>query len=178
MSYGVLRSNTPARDKLPALQRYKAKLVRQHTERANKVLLDTKEHDLLEGEEKSLFQVPRILKRRESRDIRQLTDEHGTTHPNFRDITANFVTHLSRKYQPIAVDETALATLQNFLHCVCKTAYAEQLQQPITNDELLASLGAGALRKSPVIDGLSLEFYTANWDPSARSYYDSLIICS
>jgi hypothetical protein len=48
--YDVLRSNSPARDKLPALQRYKVKLVRLHAERANKALLDTKEHDLLEGE--------------------------------------------------------------------------------------------------------------------------------
>jgi hypothetical protein len=40
--YEVLRSNAPARDKLPALQRYKVKLVRLHAERANKALLDTK----------------------------------------------------------------------------------------------------------------------------------------
>ena len=138
-------------------------MVRLHAERANKALLDTKEHDLLEGEEPSLFQVLRILKRRESRDIRQLTDEHGNTLSTFRDIAANFVTQLTRKYQHIPVDETALATLQNF-HPVCQMAYAEQLQQPITNDELLAALRAGARRKSPGIDGLSLEFYTANWE--------------
>jgi hypothetical protein len=42
--------------------------------------------------------------------------------------------------------------------------YTEQLQQPISNDELLAALRAGARRKSPGIDGLSLEFYTANWE--------------
>jgi hypothetical protein len=119
--YDVLRSNAPARDKLPALQRYKAKSVRLHAERANKALMDTKEYDLLEGEP-SLFQVLRILMRRESRDIRQVTDEHGNTHSTFRDIPANFVTHLSRKYQPIAVDKTAIATLQNFLHPVCQTA--------------------------------------------------------
>jgi len=162
--YDILRSNDPATDKLPALQRYKAKLVRLHAERGNKALLDTKEHDLFEGEEPSLFHVLRILRRRENRDIRQVTDEHGNTHSTFRDIAATFVTHLRRKYQPIAVDETALDTLRNFLHPVCQTAYTEQLEQPITNDELLAALRAGARRKSPGIDGLSLEFYTANWE--------------
>jgi hypothetical protein len=91
-----------------------------------------------------------------------VTDEHGNTHSTFRDIAANFMTHLSRKYQPIAFDETAKATLQNFLHPVCQTAYAEQLQHSISNDELLAALRDGAHRKSPGIDGLSLEFYTAN----------------
>jgi hypothetical protein len=67
-----------------------------------------------------------------------MTDEHGNTHSTFRDITAIFVTHLSRKYRPIAVDETALATLRKFLHPVYQTAYAEQLEQPVTHDELLA----------------------------------------
>ena len=38
------------------------------------------------------------------------------------------------------------------------------MQQPITNDELLAVFRAGARRKAPGIDGLSLEFYTANWE--------------
>jgi hypothetical protein len=47
---------------------------------------------------------------------------------------------------------------------LCQTAYAQQLQQPITNDELLAALRVGARRKSPGIDGMSLEFYTANWE--------------
>jgi len=139
-------------------------LVRLHAERANKTLLDTKEQDLLEGEEPSLFQVLRILKQRESRNIRQVTDEHGNTLSTFRDIAANFVTQLTHKYQHIPVNETALATLQNFPHPVCQMAHAEQLQQPITNDELLAAWRAGARRKSPGIDGLSLEFYTATWE--------------
>ena len=92
-----------------------------------------------------------------------MTDEHGNTYSNFLNIAAKFVTHLSRKYQPIAIDETALATLQNFLQSVCQTAYADQLQQPIFNDKLLAVLRAGARLKTPGIEGLSLEFYTANW---------------
>jgi CRP-like cAMP-binding protein len=149
-------------------------LVRLQAECANKVLLDTKELDTLEGKEPSLFQVLRILNRRESRDIQQVKDEHGNTHSTFRDIVANVLTHMSRKYQPIAVDETAIATLQNFLHPVCQKAHEEQFQEPISNDELLAALRVGARRKSPGIDGISLEFYTANWE----SYYYSLIICS
>jgi len=83
-----------------------------------------------------------------------VTDKHGNTYSTFRDIAATFVTHLSRKYQPISFYETALNTLRNFLHPVCQTAYTEQLEQPITNDELFAALRAGAHRKSPGIDGL------------------------
>jgi hypothetical protein len=161
--YDILKSTAPATEKLPALQRYKAKLVRLHAERWNTLLLDTQEHDIIEGEEPSFFQVLRILRRREVWEIRQVTDIHGNTHTSLSEITAAFVSHVSHKYQPIAVDETAIATLQTFLHPVCPATYAEQLEQSITYDELLAALRAGARRKSPGIDGLSLEFYTANW---------------
>jgi hypothetical protein len=91
-----------------------------------------------------------------------VTDEHGNTLATPCDIAANFVTHLRCKYQPIIVDETAIATLHNFIKPVCQTTYAEPLQQPISIEELLAALRACARCKLPGIDGLSLEFYTAN----------------
>jgi hypothetical protein len=139
-------------------------LIRLYAERANKALLDTKEHDLLEGEEPSFIQVLRTLKRRESSFIQQVTDELGNTLSTSRDIAAHFVTHLGRKYQPITVDETAVVVLQNYQHPVGQRTHTEQLQQPISSDELLVALRAGARRKFPGIDGLSLEFYTANWE--------------
>jgi hypothetical protein len=67
--YDILKSTSPATEKLPALQRYKAKLVRLYVEQRNKLLLDMQEHDILEGEEPSFFQVLRILRRREVREI-------------------------------------------------------------------------------------------------------------
>jgi hypothetical protein len=97
--------------------------------------VDTKEHDLLEGEEPSVFQVLRKLKRRDSRDIRQVSDEHGNTLSTFHDIATNFVTHVSHKFEPIVVDESAISTLQKFLLPLCHTVYAAQLQQTIFKDE-------------------------------------------
>jgi hypothetical protein len=38
------------------------------------------------------------------------------------------------------------------------------LEQPITSDDLLTAWPPGARHKVPTIDGLSLEFYTANWE--------------
>jgi hypothetical protein len=67
--YDILKSNAPANEKLPALKRYKAKLVRLHAEQRTKHLLDTKENDMLEGEEPTLYQVLRIMRRRETRDM-------------------------------------------------------------------------------------------------------------
>jgi CBS-domain-containing membrane protein len=171
-----INSNALATEKLPTLQRYKAKLVRLYAEQRNKLLLDTQEHDILEGEEPSFFQVLRILQRREIRQILQVTDIYGNTHTSLCEITAAFVSHMSHKYLPITVDETAIANLQTFLHPVCPATYAEQLEQPINYDELLTVLRADARRKSLGIDGLSLEFYKANWEMPVRSSYNFLTI--
>jgi len=46
----------------------------------------------------------------------------------------------------------------------CPTKNADLLEQPITTEELLSALRSGAKRKTPGIDGFSLEFYIANWD--------------
>jgi hypothetical protein len=57
---------------------------------------------------------------------------------------------------------------------VCPATYAEQLEQPITYYEQLTALRAGAPRKSTGIDGLSLEFYTANWETVREEFLQLL----
>jgi hypothetical protein len=42
--------------------------------------------------------------------------------------------------------------------------YADLLEQPMTIHELLSALRSGAKRKTPGIDGVSPEFYIANWN--------------
>jgi len=161
--YDVWRSTVPATKKLPTLQRYKAKLVSLKAGRRNKILLHTQEYDKLDGEEPSPFHVLKKLQRREAREIRQVIDLQGK-HTTFRDITATFVSHLNQKCKPIDVNGRSIVTVQNFLQPVRPTTYASLLEQPIAYDEFLAALRAGARRKTPGIDSLSLEGYTVNWD--------------
>ena len=137
--YDILKSTAPATEKLPALQRYKVKLLRLYAERRNKLLLYAQEHHILEGEGPS-FQVLRILRRREVREIRQVTDIHGNSHTSLSEITTTLVSDMRIKYQLITVDETSIVDLQTFLNPVCPATYAEQLEQPITYDELFMVL--------------------------------------
>ena len=162
--YDIIRDTAPMSEKLPALQHYKAKIVRLHAERRKKALLDIHDHDILEGEEPTLFQVLRITRRREARGIQQVKDKQGITHSTTRGITDAFVAHLTHTYQPIAVEEEAIETILIYLHPASQATSAVQLEQPITEEELHTALRAGARRKAPGIDGMSLEFYTANWD--------------
>ena len=67
--YDIIRSDAPETDKFPALQRYKARIVRTHAERNARILLDATAHDRMEDEEPSLYHVLKMLRRRETRTI-------------------------------------------------------------------------------------------------------------
>jgi hypothetical protein len=157
-------SNTPEDKKRALLQKYKAKLIRLHATRQNKTLLDMKDNDALEGEEPSLFHLLKTLRRRTIRNITQVKDIHNHKYTEPQAITDIFLTHLRKKYAPIQVDNNTISILRNNITPVNSTDYIESLESPITKDEVLMALKAGAKRKSPGIDGFCLEFYTKNWE--------------
>jgi hypothetical protein len=71
---------------------------------------------------------------------------------------------MAHKFSPIAVDEKDIKDLLSYIPPVSPTTYATQLEGPINTDEVQSALRAGARHRAPGIDGLSLEFYTANWE--------------
>jgi len=88
--YDILRSDIPEPAKLPALQRYKAKIVRLHARRMEKVMLDNNAQDKMEDEEPSLFHILKIVKRRETRVIRQVLDMQGNDVSGHRNVLNTF----------------------------------------------------------------------------------------
>jgi hypothetical protein len=92
--YDILRSETSEAAKLPALQRYKTKLVRLHARRKEKVMLDNNAHYKMDGGEHSLFHILKIIKRRETRAIRYVQDQQGNTITRPRDILSTFARNM------------------------------------------------------------------------------------
>jgi len=77
------------------LQRYKAKIVRLHARRME-VMLENSAQDKMVDEEPSLFHILKMVKRRETRVIRQILgmlDNNVSGHLN---VLNNFVTRLRR----------------------------------------------------------------------------------
>jgi len=162
--YDILLSNIPEPAKPPALQRYKAKIVRLHARRMEKVMLDKNTQDKTKDKEPSLFHILKMVKRRETRVIRHVLDMQGNDVSGHRNVLKTFAKHLRQKYEPIEIDQTCVTRLQRVIPLTCPTKYAELLEQPITIEELSSALRSGAKHKTPGIDGFSLEFYIANWD--------------
>ena len=94
--YDILLSDIPEPAKLPALQRYKAKILRLHLRRMEKVMLDNNAHDKMEDEEPSLFHILKMAKRRETRVIRQVLDMQGNDVSGHRNVLNTFSTYLAR----------------------------------------------------------------------------------
>ena len=118
----------------------------------------------MEEEDPTLYHVVQQRRRRELQGIREIQDTDGTTHTSPTGIRNTFFRHLAQNFGPITVDDNAIQALLHNLPQVNPSTYAAQLKRPITSDELHNALRAGARHKAPGIDGLSLEFYTANWD--------------
>jgi len=129
-----------------------------------KVMLDNSAQDKMEDEEPSLLYILKMVKRRETRVIRQIVDMQGNNVSGHRNVLNTFATHLRQKYEPIDIDQTSVTRLQEVIPLTCPTKYADLLEQPITIEELSSALRSGAKHKTPGIDGFSLEFYIANWD--------------
>jgi hypothetical protein len=65
------------------------------------VMLDNNAQDKMEDGEPSLFHILKMVKRRETRVIRQILDMQGNNVSVHLNVLNTSVTHLRRKYQPI-----------------------------------------------------------------------------
>jgi len=95
--YDILLSDISEPPKLAPLQRYKAKVVRLHAKRMEKVMLDNNAQDKIGDEEPSLFHIMKMVKRQEIRVIRQILDIQGNYVSGHLNVLKTFVTHLRRK---------------------------------------------------------------------------------
>jgi hypothetical protein len=61
------------------------------------------------------------------------------------------------------MNRESLSTLQDHIQPL-DPASAESLDRPITEEEVITAIRAGAKHKSPGIDGICYEFYTADFE--------------
>lgn len=115
------------------------------------------------GEEPSMHTVYVLSKKREATHIRQLEDTDGTVYSSQEDIIA----YVRREYEskftapatPLPEESSILEDVQPGLN----GEEREALTQAVTKEELDAALARAPRNKSPGLDGLPAEFYSAAW---------------
>jgi hypothetical protein len=132
-------------------------------------MLDNNSKDRLEGEEPPLFHVTKMVKTRETREIRHVQNQHGNIVTRQQDIPITILTHLRQNYRLIEVDNACINKLQKVITYTFSAKYSYQLEQPITKEKFLSTLQKVSKHKAPGIYGISLEFYTANWKTIHRN---------
>jgi hypothetical protein len=161
--YEVLQQATPDDTTLPTLNRLKAKLVRLHRVRLQKLLIDSNDDDRIEGENPTLHNVLQMQKRREERTIYGLRDTDGVLQTKPRGIAQTLTTHLREKYDRIIVDNGSIHDMLESIstqRASCKVA----MGTPFEQEEIQHAIRAGGRRKAPGMDGLVREFYVRIWN--------------
>jgi hypothetical protein len=76
-----------------------------------------------------------------------------------------FTSFLRKKFGPITVEDeyTYIEPMAEIGRRNISTPWREQLEQPITPEEIHIAVMKGGKKKAPGSDGLGWEFYKANW---------------
>jgi hypothetical protein len=101
--YGFIKSEKPHATKRQTLNQYKARILRLRSFRHKTILLDTAEHEALNDEELSLYQMVKIHKRNEQRVILQIRDARGVVQNDPTNVCNVFRRYLLKKYAHIPV---------------------------------------------------------------------------
>jgi len=150
--------------KITALKNLKAKIVRLNNISRQKVMIDTGYEDRIMGETPSLHHIVKTRQRQENRTMKQICDDHSTTHTASMAIIKAFTMQFRVKFQPIRINEESM---KQVLDCVPQTeSYGMNtaLEAPVYMNELWNAISKGKTHKAPGHDGIGLEFYKAVWE--------------
>jgi hypothetical protein len=162
--YEVLQQATPDATTLPTLNRPKAKLVRLHSVRLLKLLVDGNDADRIEGGgNPTLYNVLQVQKSREERTIYGLRGTDGGLQTTPRGIAQTLTTHLKEKYDRIIVDNGIKYNLLKSISSTQRASYKVAMGTPFDQEEIQHTIRASRRRKAPGMDGLVREFYVRNW---------------
>ena len=131
------------------MNRYKTKLVRLQARRTEYLRLDTRERDMIVGEETTLYHLIKSKKGREARMIHRTQDQRGRITEDPTEIAQTFGAHLKDKYSSIDVSDNCFAEMLNAIRPNTQPSYAAYLEQSIMAEELCAALKSGGPNKAP-----------------------------
>jgi hypothetical protein len=146
--YDIQKQGITPDKKIVALNRYRAKLVRLQARRTEQLLVDTSERDRIDGEETILYQVIKAKKRRERKIIQRTQNQHGRITEEPTEVAHIFVEHWKEKYSPIDVSDKCVEEMLNAVRSNDQPSYAENLEKPITAEELHDALKSGGTQQS------------------------------
>ena len=159
--YDVLQRPGPSDQMLPALNRLKAKIVRLHSRRLQKIPDDNNDADRPDGYQQTIYHIFQKKRRRSERTIYSLRT--GQMHTTPSGIAQTLTTFLRNMYGTIEVNDASVEKFMEVVRCEQHTSYEGMLESPFEPTEIYRAIQAGGRKKAPGNDGLGREFYSHNW---------------
>ena len=156
--YHALQS-PPTTENLVIAIRLKAKILYLQSKHMRGVLMDTDDNDGALNEEITTYHYIRSRKRSKARMVSNILDHQGQTQTDQDSIMRKFKKYIDLKYCNIQSD---ICRYKKLISCgipqIVREA-KEELDLPITMDELHDAVRKGKRNKAPGSDGLCHEFY-------------------
>ena len=164
----ITKQETPDRELLDQLY-HKMYLLKEDMQKGS--MIRSRETIILENEKPSKYFFSKESARQEQKNITRLKhhrltkdDNQNTVYTKKQDILTEikrFYTHL---YKHQSGDQSATDTLINTIEKKLPQSAKEQIDSPITTQELREALFHMEKNKAPGIDGLPVEFYQMFWE--------------
>jgi len=141
--YDALQRPGPSDQTLPALNRLKAKIVRLHSRRLQKILDDNNDADRPDGDQSTIYHILQTKRRRAEWTIYCLRDGTGQMHTTPSGTAQTLTTFLRNMYATIEVNDTSVEKLMEVVHCEQHTSYEKMLESPFEPTEINRAIQAG-----------------------------------
>ena len=126
--------------------------------------MDTVENDNIQGEDITTYHYIRSRKRQKARLVTHILDAQGQLQVEQDDIMRLFTIFLETKYNHYQMKKRSF---QNLVSCGMPKIPGDannELDHPITLEELREAVNKGKRHKSPGPDGICHEFFKRMWD--------------
>jgi hypothetical protein len=162
--YEILQSDASERTKKTALNQTKAQLLLLQKQKMETVILNIQQHVPGPTENISLFHLIKSKRKKASTMISSISDGEGTEQRTMGGILRTFTRHMQHRYKASPIDEASWDVIDQSSGMPLSVAQQQELQAPITRDEIRKAIFSGPRHKAPGSDGLCLEFYQETWD--------------
>jgi len=137
--YDIIAQNSPHEEKLPKLNRLKAKIVKMHSDRLKTIALDTQDTDQMDDEHPTIYHISQKTRRRTQRTIRQIVDDDGCAHRNPMKIVSTFANHFRQKYSLLVTHDESMNKMLDAIHPAPPERQITPNEQAVTLEEIKKS---------------------------------------
>jgi exonuclease III len=168
----ILQSPVGRQDRFADLNRFKAKIVKIHSERTQGAIRGMEGTEIWTEERISIHHIIRQKKRMEQRTVTAIRTANGHIAQSTQEILSAFWEELRQKYQAIPIEKEMMRELLSVEHNRLDDQDRRVLDAPLTVEEIERATRKGGENKAPGPDGIGEALFTRLWGVLSNDWAD------